>query len=79
MADGMDKIDYFLSYWGLEKLMWASKYSFTNMISSLKKFYRIMLDQGLVDKKAYERMLLTIKNEKEQWLDESNFINSDGF
>ncbi|MCD8027598.1 MAG: hypothetical protein LUF02_02825 [Erysipelotrichaceae bacterium] len=68
MQDGCSVIDDYLGDWFIRKIMWASKDSINSNCASLKKFYKLMLDKGYIKNEEYNVLLLTIKKEKQTWI-----------
>jgi len=65
--DGCCSIDGFLGYFFIRKAMWSSVAAIKSNIASIKKFYRYMLDIGVIKEEKYDRLCEIIKNEKENW------------
>jgi len=68
-AEGAYHIDDFLGCWFIKKAMWASKTSINDYTAGFKKFYKFMLEKGLIAKEDYEDVCLTIKEKKADWLE----------
>ncbi|MCD7808230.1 MAG: hypothetical protein LUH02_02730 [Erysipelotrichaceae bacterium] len=69
MEDGCCRVDDFLGDWFIRKAMWATKDSINSNCASLKKFYKLMLDYGYIKAEDYKELLLTIKENKQSWID----------
>ncbi|MCD7840155.1 MAG: hypothetical protein LUG46_05940 [Erysipelotrichaceae bacterium] len=69
MEFGCYKVDEFLGDWFIRKAMWATKDSINSNCASLKKFYKLMLDNGYIQKADYDELILTIKDEKQSWIE----------
>ncbi|MBF4694655.1 DUF7309 domain-containing protein [Fusibacter ferrireducens] len=67
-SQGMSKIDEFFSEWFVEKFIWVSKTAYNDSMTSLKKFYKFLLDSQVVDKTAYDQFVSEIKNNKSKWI-----------
>jgi site-specific recombinase XerD len=66
--DGVGSVSMFLGYWFIKKAMWASQSSIKSNAASLKKFYALMHDKGLIDKQDLIDLEQTIKVELPEWL-----------
>jgi site-specific recombinase XerD len=66
---GCYKIDNFLGYWFIRKAMWSTPSSTKSNIASIKKFYRYLLENDIVDEDDYNDLCETINCSKEEWLD----------
>lgn len=69
VTQGCYGVSGFLGSWFIRKAMWSSVNSIKSNIASLKKFYRYLLDQGVVTKEAYESLCEDMKDNKEEWFD----------
>lgn len=69
MEDGCFAVDDYLGDWFIRKVSWASEDSINSNCASLKKFYKLMLDNGYIKAENYKKLLLTIKKEKQSWVD----------
>lgn len=69
MENGCFAIDDFLGSWGRDKCICLSKDSIDKYCSSIRKFYKVMLDLKYIEDKDYAQLLYTIKNEKETWIE----------
>ena len=66
--DGADEIGMFLGYWFIKKAMWASKSSIKGNATSLKKFYSLMHEKGLIDDQELTDLKRRMKEEMPDWL-----------
>lgn len=66
--DGTDMIGIFLGYWFIRKTVWASEYSIKRNITSIKKFYKFMLEKNLITTKQFAELKKIIKAEQSNWL-----------
>lgn len=69
LIDGADCISDFLGFWFIRKCMWANQTTMKEYITSFKKFYCWMLNIEKITKIDYEVMVITIKENKEVWLE----------
>ena len=67
--EGVLHIGYFLGYWFIKKAMWSSVAAIKANAASLKKFYAFMLEEDLIEKKEFEDMKKTIREEMPEWLE----------
>ena len=62
MADGMNSLYGFFDFF-IRKCMWSTPASVKKMGASLKKFYKCMMEHGLVDKEEFKEFSETLKEE----------------
>lgn len=67
-VEGIDHVDGFLGYFFINKCMWSSRTSVKENITSIKKFYKFMLENNYINKASHKVMLDCIKENKEQWM-----------
>lgn len=67
MEDGTGMIDMFLGYFFIRKCMWSTPGTIKSTASSIKKFYKCMLDHNRIDKSDYDYLCSEIKENMEQW------------
>lgn len=67
MDYGTDRIDFFLGDFLIRKCMWSTPGSIKTAASSIKKFYKCMMDHGIVEKEDYEFLCSEIKEGMETW------------
>lgn len=67
MEDGTGMIDMFLGYFFIRKCMWSTPGTIKSTASSIKKFYKCMLDHNKIDKSNYDYLCSEIKENMEQW------------
>lgn len=75
MADGTGLISSFLGDYFIRKCMWSTPSAIRQNIASLKKFYKCMLAEGEIDAEQYDCLLETIKEEKNDWIEECEDFN----
>jgi site-specific recombinase XerD len=68
-ADGVSEVSYFLGAWFIKKAMWATEAAIKSNIASLKNFYTWMNSQGKITDEELADLKLTIKEEKQEWID----------
>lgn len=69
LKDGCYAISYYLGDWYINKCAWASKSDCKSQAASIKKFYKFMMDCGLVEKGDYQHLVSEIKENQEEWLE----------
>lgn len=69
MEDGVNEIDYFFSYWYVEKCLFSTVNSLKEMIGSLKKFYKCMNELGYVSDENYKQVCDIIKENKDDYIE----------
>ena len=67
MKEGITGIDDFLGYFFIRKCMWSTPSTIKSNAASIKKFYKCMMEHGLVQKEEYNDLCFTIKENMEQW------------
>ncbi len=65
--DGSSQIGFFLGNWFIRKAMWASVTSIKENITSMKKFYQFMYENGEISKDDLLELKEEIKNCKDEW------------
>ncbi len=68
-AKGVYRIGSFLGYWFIRKAMWASKSTIKSNAASIKKFYMFMLEKGIIEEEAFDKLKKVIKDDMQKWLD----------
>lgn len=68
MQEGCEAMYSFFTWFYPRKCLFSSKAGAKEMMSSLKKFYKLMLDKGLIEKDDYESMIDDWKESKEEYL-----------
>ena len=69
LKDGCYVISYYLGDWYIDKCAWASKSDCKSQAASIKKFYKCMLNHGLIGKEDYQYLVNEIKENQEEWLE----------
>ena len=67
MKEGTECAGSFLGYFFIRKCMWSTPESIRSTATSLKKFYRCMLEHGYIDQQSYDDMYYNIKENMEDW------------
>ncbi len=75
MKDGVYEVDEFLGYYFIKKCLWSTPATIKENISSLKKFYKCMLEHELVSQESYDFLCTIIKENKEVWLEDCKQFN----
>lgn len=73
---GIIEVNEFFSDWFIRKAMWSSEATLKATITSIKKFYKFMMELGIVSEDEYESLLETIRFEKENWLEQLEMYDS---
>ncbi len=78
-AETLDKgvfpIGSYLGSWFIRKCLWSSPTSVKQNITSFRKFYKWMREQGHISKETYAEFLLLLKEEKDEWIETSRRYN----
>lgn len=64
---GIGRIDDFLGYFFIHKCMWSTPETIRSTATSIKKFYKCMLDHGKIQKKEYNYLCEKIRICMPQW------------
>lgn len=72
-------IDGFLGSWFIRKCMWSSPAAIQQNITSFKKFYRWMMENGHIDPAHHSAFLVEIKEGKDEWLERCRKYNDPTF
>lgn len=67
MDYGVGRIDSFLGDFFIRKCMWSTPGNIKSTAASIKKFYKCMMDRGIVKKSNYEFLCSEIKDGMETW------------
>ena len=67
MDYGIAKIDSFLGDFFIRKCMWSTPENIKSTAASIKKFYKCMMDCGIVKKSNYEFLCSEIKDGMKTW------------
>lgn len=67
MDYGMKRIDSFLGDFFIRKCMWSTPGNIKSTATSIKKFYRCMMDHGIVEKSDYDFLCSEIRHGMENW------------
>jgi hypothetical protein len=67
--EGVHNVSMFLGYWFIRKALWASSSSIKSSATSIKKFYSLLVEKGLVDHADFEMLGETIKEGMPEWLE----------
>ena len=65
---GCYEVGRFLGDFFIRKAMWSTPNSTKSTATSIKKFYRYMLEVGKIDKSDYNFLCSTIKSDMPEWL-----------
>ena len=76
MEDGCFQVDSFLGDFFIRKCMWSTPSAIKQYTTSLKKFYKCMLEHGHVEKDSYNSLCEEIKESLPEWMDLCEQYNS---
>ena len=79
MEAGCAQVNGFLGDFFIRKCMWSTPAAIRQYCASLKKFYKSMLDAGLIQQTSYDQLLDEIKYGKEEWCDRCEAFNGGSF
>lgn len=79
MKMGCYKVDEFLGDWFIRKAMWSTKVTVKENAASMKKFYKCMLEHNFIEQKDYDELILMIKCNLSDWIDNVETYNSGYF
>lgn len=74
--EGAEYIDSFFDFF-VRKCLWASPATVKQLAASMKKFYKCMYQNKIVDEDAVNEVLVTIQYGLEDWIDESDISSWD--
>ena len=72
--DGYNNFGDFFGYWLITKYLGISKSFMTSMIATMKKFYTFLFLKGYIDENGCADAFMTLKDEKEEWLEELEML-----
>jgi len=77
MAYGVnsDIISDYLGDFFIRKCMWSTPSTIKSTATSIKKFYKCMLQRGYINETAYRELIGTIKDNMDSWLDDCEVYN----
>ena len=67
MEEGCGMINDYLGDFFIRKCTWSTPASIKSTAGSIKKFYKVMLENGHISKETYEELADTIKNCMDEW------------
>ncbi len=77
IVDLMEAIEEYFSYWYIRKILFSSVSNMKSSITSIKKFFKFLLEINYIDKFTYDLLIDTIKDEKDEWLLEMKRYDED--
>lgn len=57
-----------MGFWFIRKAMWASPAAIKENASSLKTFYKFMLENGKISKESFDALKQEIKEDMPEWI-----------
>lgn len=75
MESGVTMIDDFLGNFFIRKCMWSTPANIKTTATSIKKFYKSMLDHEKIAKQDYELLCATIKDSMDTWQEDCAVYN----
>ena len=79
IEDGIEAIDGFFNWFFPRKALWSTIETTRQNITSLKKFYKFLLEQERIDQDDYEFLLQIIREEKDEWLSHYDYLENSDF
>ena len=67
MEEGISMLDEYLGNFFIRKCMWSTPSNIKTNATSIKKFYKSMVDHGKVDKEDYYDLCSLIKDSMDIW------------
>ena len=67
MEDGVGMLDWFLGDFFIRKCMWSTPGTIKSTATSIKKFYKCMLDHDQIKKQEYDFLCADIKENMDRW------------
>lgn len=68
LADAHEYVSSFLGDWFIRKCLWSNKKRVKSTAGSIKKFYKCMFENNIVDESIYKDVLLEIKQSMDFYL-----------
>lgn len=68
MDEGCYNVDMFLGFFFIRKCMWSTPASIKSNITSFKKFYKCMLENGFIKQSDYDALISDIAEGKDEWI-----------
>lgn len=78
MTDGTLYLDLFLGDFFIRKCMWSTPGNIKTNATSIKKFYKCMLDHKKIDKDSYDYLCCDIKDNLITWQTDCEIYNDPG-
>lgn len=75
MESGITMIDDFLGNFFIRKCMWSTPANIKTTATSIKKFYKCMLDHEKITKQDYELLCAIIKDSMDTWQEDCAVYN----
>jgi hypothetical protein len=75
MKQGCYQLDNYFGYFYIRKCLWSTPNNIKTTAASLKKFYRCMLENGMIESEDYEDLCETIKENMEEWQETCGIYN----
>lgn len=75
LSDAHEYVSSFLGDWFIRKCLCSSKSGIKSAAGSIKKFYKCMAENNIVDESIYQDVLLEIKENMEMYLDSVDDYN----
>lgn len=75
MQEGVDQADDFFGYFFIRKCMWSTPATIKSTATSIKKFYKSMMDHGKISKDDYMRFCDAVKTGMDDWQDDCEQYN----
>ncbi len=69
--EGAGYIDSFFDFF-VRKCLWSSPYTVKQLAASMKKFYKCMYQNNIVDSEALGEVLMTISSGLDMWMEDSD-------
>ena len=67
MEKGISMLDEYLGNFFIRKCMWSTPANIKTNATSIKKFYKCMLEHGKIEKEDYDILCSSIKDSMEIW------------
>lgn len=69
-------VDDYFGYFLITKCMWSTPSSIKSTATSIKKFYKCMLQKEYIKKDVYDDLVVTIKESMAEWINECTRFNT---
>ena len=70
MEQGVERLDEYFGYFFIRKCMWSNVKNLPENTESVRLFYKSMMEHGVIEAKAYEKVEATITENINDWAED---------